>query len=253
MSSENCFFLMQKLKCLSRVGYLSFIHKCEPDRSSYILAWLFEKAIDLVDGIIRLHQANLDECSQALIRILFETHLKYIHFANLMVSTSEEDASLFVFETIILMREKSALEQDKVISDANFTKQLGNLEQLHEKYSSDLKNIKKHGFLLDNVENIARKYNKILEYQIMYRSFSRNVHTNDFVEYLQKNGRLKTDDYIETRNTTAFNFVLRIFIEMMTHMNHIFSLGMSKELQKIQEEYKRLQSKGSESDESPQI
>lgn len=240
MDSEKHFILLQRLKCLSRVSYLSFIHGFQPDIPSSILCWLFEKSIDLVDGIIQLHKESLDECGQALIRVLFETYLKYIHFVNLMTSTSQENASIFVIETIVLMKEKSTLEQDKTIAEGGFTELLGNLEHLHNKHHKNLKKIKNYGFLLDSIENIARKYNKIHEYQIMYRNFSRNIHANDLVEYFRKQGYLDKDDYIETRNTAAFDLVLRVFIEMMTHMNHIFTLKMSEEIQKIQEEYKAL-------------
>ncbi len=237
INSEKIFFLIQKIKCLSRVGYLSFIHQYKPDLPSSILAWFFEKAIDLVDGIIQLHKNDLDECSQALIRVLFETYLKYIHFISIMLSSSQEEAALFVVETIVLIREKNALEQDKSMPDHNFTEILGDLKQLKEKHGSNLGKIKKHGFPLDSIENISRKYNKMGEYQIMYRNFSRNVHANDFTEYFRKQGHLEQDDYIEFRNDAAFDFVFRIFLEMMDHMNNCFGLGMTEKLKEIQKEY----------------
>jgi hypothetical protein len=232
---------MQQLKCISRVSYMAFIHQNKPDRASTILAWLFEKTIDLVDGIIQLHKANLDECSQALIRILFETYLKYIHFANLMISTSTEEASTFVIDSIYLMRAKGASQQAKITPDINFPEQFHDLNQLELKHQSNLKKIKKHGFLLSSIEAIACKYDKIAEYQIMYRNFSRNVHVNDFNEYFLKQGNFEAGNYIEERNHAAFSLVLEIFIEMMTHMNIALDLSMEEELIKIKDEYSRME------------
>lgn len=106
MSSENLFSIMQQAKSLARVSYSSFLYVNELDWPCSIFAWLFEKAIDLVDGIIKLHQSNLDECSQALIRVLFETYLKYIHTVNLMKLTGQDEATVFIIESIVLLKEK---------------------------------------------------------------------------------------------------------------------------------------------------
>lgn len=75
---------------------------------------------------------------------------------------------------------------------------------------------------------------------MMYRNFSRNVHANDLVEYFSKQGHLENDNSNETRNFAAFDLVLRIFIEMMTHMDTLFSLGMSEQLNEINKEYESL-------------
>ncbi len=232
---------MQKLKVISRVSYMAFINQNKLDRASSILAWFFEKTIDLVDGIIQLHKTNLDECSQALVRILFETYLKYIHFVNLMNSTSIEEASTFVIDSIYLIRGKNALEQDKVMPDSKLAEQFNHLKRLEKKYNSDLENIKKHGFLKESVLETSRKYNKITEYQIMYRNFSRNVHVNDFNEYFLKQGNFEASNHLEIRNNAVFSFVLEIFIETMTHMSSAFDLNMEEELTHIKNEYSQIE------------
>lgn len=241
MSADENFILMQKLKCLSRVSFMAFIYQHKPDPPSAILAWLFEKSIDLVDGIIQLHKSNLDECSQSLIRVLFETYLKYVHFIALMKITSPKEATTHVIASIVIMKEKDTLAQDKSLSGESFTMLLGNVKELKEKYSKqDIKKIKRYGFLLESIESIARKYNKTPEYEMMYRNFSRNIHANDYAEYYRKQGGLQKNNYVESRNLAAFGFTLRIFIEMMGHMNHIFGLNMDNELNNIVEEYSKL-------------
>ncbi|HAT1803700.1 TPA: hypothetical protein I8Z04_002387 [Legionella pneumophila] len=259
MNSEKYFILMQRVKSLTRVSYMAFIHENKPDLPSSIFAWLFEKSIDLVDGIIQLHKSNLDECSQSLIRVLFETHLKYIHLVNLMNSINKDDVSIFVIESIVLLKEKSTLMQHPYLLNGNLTEKLGNLDILKGKYSDEknpfvvslrnngflkhkncLDGITRNGFLLDSIENIARKYNKIPEYQMMYRNFSRNVHANDLVEYLAKQGHINNEDAIEARDIAAFDLVLRIFLEMMTHMDYLFCLNMKEQLKEIYEEYSNL-------------
>lgn len=264
MESEKYFNLMQQLKSLSRVSFMGFINENAPDLPSSIFAWLFEKSIDLVDGIVQLHKSNLDECSQSLIRVLFETYLKFIHIQKMMRLINQEEVSLFVLESMILLKEKSTVEQDKAIPNGALTRELGHnidLNSIKEKYKDDsnpfvimlrqnnflgpksccLKSIKKNSFLLDNIENIAQKYHKRAEYQMMYRNFSRNVHANDFHEYVLKQGHIEDDGLIETRNIAAFNLVLRIFIEIVTNMNYLFDLHMKVQLEEILKEYNKLE------------
>lgn len=245
MGSEKIFFLIQQLKCLSKTSCLNYTYKHQLDLYSSIFAWFFEKTIDLVDGVIQLHKSNLDECGQVLIRTLFETYLKYIHFIKLRDSTSIEEASMFVLQSIYLTRGKDILEQDKIYPHYNLEKNFVDLKQFKEKHQTQLKKIKRNCFLVDSIETVSKKYHKNDEYQIMYRNFSSNVHTYDFAEYQikrenRKNTAYTESHYIKAQKKQIFGFVFEIFIEMASYMNNFFELGITNELSEIKEEYRSL-------------
>lgn len=240
MDFERVILLMQRLNCLSKAPFLKFIQERELDLTTSIFAWLFEKAIDLVEGVIQLHKSDMDECAQILIRTLYETYLKYKHYAQLINSNSLEEASLFVFQSIYLMREKDILEFDKLLPHRDLIKQFVDLKEFKEKYSSRLKKIKNFGFLEESIEAASRRYHMKAEYQYMYRNFSKSVHSFDLIEYIKKQQERKNisdGNYIELQKMQVFCFVFEVFIEMMTKMNIIFDLGIVKELNQIKIEY----------------
>jgi len=242
MTPEEKFITIQQVKSLCRVGLMGFISEHKPDPPTLIFISFCEKAIDLVDGTIQLYKTNLAECAQALIRILFETNLKFIHFIALCKEKTPEDATRMVAECLVILREKDALAQDRSIESGNFTERLGgiDIDSVKKKYSqSDIKKIKKYGFPQTSIEDLARKYSKITEYNIMYRNFSRNVHANDTAEYIIKQDILLKDNYnyIEFRNEAAFGLTFRLFLEMMISMNEMLSLNMDQELKRLSEKY----------------
>lgn len=241
MQEERYFTLLQELKCLSVVDMLSILLKYDFDLPTSVLVWFFQKSIDLVDGIIQLHKIGLDECGQALIRILFETYLNYTHYIELCKNPIGENAAELVLVSMMVSREKNASEVDKIISGLNLKNELKSINEIKEKYNdSEIKKMKKFGFLQKSIEEISKKYDMLEEYQIMYRNFSRNVHVNDYFEYLAKQENpIGTYDF-ETRNIAAFSFTLQIFMRMTSYMNEIFKLNMEKELQRIEIEVDKL-------------
>ena len=112
MGPEQQFFLNQKLKCLCKVSMMHFLLVAGQDNPQKVLIAFYMKAIDLFDGIIQLYKANLDECAQALIRVLFETYLKYKEFLSIVDIFGEGNAQLKVLESMMIMKEKHAREQD---------------------------------------------------------------------------------------------------------------------------------------------
>lgn len=240
---EKKFLLNQKLKCLCKVkiDHFLLVNGDSQDYHSKILITFYLKAMDLFCGIILLHRTNLDECAQALIRVLFETYLKYKFFLS-SYDQNPENAAQQVLESMMIMKEKDAIAQDKSIAGStNIIDSLGNINVIKNKYSPDaIKKIKQYGFPQLSIEELARKFGKSLEYDCMYRNYSRNVHANDTLEYLKKQNIAQNSEYSDLRNFTSFDFTFKLFFEMMIGMNFNLSLHFENHLKEIYDEYQAL-------------
>lgn len=67
----------------------------------------------------------------------------------------------------------------------------------------------------------------------MYRNFSRNIHSTDYVESYVKAGIHSSDDtgdYNQSRDVVAHYTAHFSAVGILEFANHVFSLGMEKEI-----------------------
>ena len=241
MELNKLFHLNQKLKGITRVVLTDFVLKHQPKiidligLHKLIVLCYFYKAVDVFDGIIQLQKQDLLEDAQALIRVLFETNLKFCYF----VKSAHQDPDKTVrqvYDSIYIMREKDALNQGA--KDDSF---FYNANEVKKRYSMDeIKQIRKNGFIKVTIEELAKQGNKISWYQYMYRNFSRNVHANDLVEYFYKVGiHIYNEEYEgeNLRNEVAIMHAHECFFEIAVNANNILKLNIESTLQEIRLEF----------------
>lgn len=233
----------QRLYRIAKKSILSLIKKIKSDTSNtithaeIILISYSYKSIDLFDGILLLQKCNLMENSQVLIRVLFETNLNFGAFIKLASETDNENAANKVRDAILIMKSRDAMAQDIYDRELQVT-----VDDIKRNYSDeDIKKIKKYGFTLCSIYQRAKNDNKIPEYNAMYRNFSRNVHSFDFIEYFQKTGMLSCketyEEAHELRNQVALWHSHRCFFQIIAYMNKWFHLGIEGDLKTIQDDF----------------
>lgn len=232
--SEKQFALNQRLKSISRVSLLGYLASTKPSVEQAYFITFYYKAIDIFDGIIQLHKFNLDECGQALSRVLLETYLKFLHFSKIVADGGYEAAINDINECMMIMKGKDASAQKNSLKEDKFTKYIDDIKKIESKYTKDeIVLIKKHGFSRMTVSQLAEKYKKEILYDVLYRNFSRSVHAHDTMEYMLKQGFTTSEEYMEARNNVVLDKSFLLLLEMMKHMDEKLSLKIEDELKKI--------------------
>lgn len=230
--------VLQRLVLFSKINFFCFQNICQPDGPVIIHVSFYHRAIDLVDSIVTLHVKNLVEPSLALVRILFENHLKYCFF----IDKSKEIGSILAmkkyFESIVIEKHHAALQQDKTAEGNKFSFQMGYVSSIFDQYDKEtLDKIRLHGFPQKSIKKLAKNYNLSHEYHLLYKNYSRNIHASDFQEYFFK---LDETEYIHKytlRNRVALDICFRLFSIAMLAMDGCLELSNKQQLIKILEEY----------------
>lgn len=204
-----------------------------------LLVFLYTyKATDLFESIIILRKHQQEEASQSLIRSLLELNLKFLGL--LMLLDDDKNDGSIIMDSFRLMRHKNAREQAEYgfISKEVWEEFDNDCRPLFEKYDPKvIKTLRDHGFCQKGLKDLAREQNKMPLYQLLYRNFSRNVHSDDIMEYLIKifTPEKKFDDYILSRNDAALAACHNCFLEVVRAFYLVFELGDSEDLKTYKE------------------
>jgi hypothetical protein len=214
------------------------IARIEP-RDSFVnlCAAFMSKGTDTLSAVNVLYAHRLEEPAQALIRILFELRINFDCFLQLAQEDPRE-AVQRVLDSMMLEKVKQAraarfagipelvqrrLEQDE--------------KDIAERYSPDvLSKIRKHGFTGLPIEQRASRTGHQVAYSIVYRNFSRNVHATDYVESYLRNETYDADQdrsYRQSRDIAAHYTAHFSAVGMMEFVNHVFSLGLEREINEL--------------------
>jgi len=168
------------------------------------------RAIDL------LYTHGLEEQAQALIRVLLETWLSFGTFSE-MAKKDERDACTRFLDSMMLEKVKQARASGfaglEMIPGGPSAKDLEEAEaKILSGYSSaDAKRMKKHGFTGLSVAQRASLLGEESNYDIVYRNFSRNVHSTDYLEHYMlqaENSAEWFQPYLEARDRVGLSTAL---------------------------------------------
>jgi hypothetical protein len=206
----------------------------------FILAFL-TKGIQTLEAILLLQKNELLHEAQVLVRVAFEVCVTFDAFARLL-GRSPREACMRVLDCTQLEKLKqqraSGFKGHNLVPGAPSPGEWQRIEkELASRYSeAELRAMRKHGFSGQSVEGRARGAGLADIYNIVYRNFSRNVHSIDLSELLMLNdpallphGRF---DYFESRNGVASDVAFISAIEIAATVNAIFRLGFDRRLER---------------------
>lgn len=213
-----------------------------------VLAFL-TKATHTLRAILLLYDAGLCHEAQSLIRVAFEVRITFDAFLALL-KRDPRDACHRVVDSMMLEKIKqqraSGFKGHDLVPGAPSPADLEKAEEvLANRYGpSELAKLRKHGFSGMNVEQRARQSQRSATYDIVYRNFSRNVHSSDFMELLMLDdadvlgaGRA---DYVENRDEVACNVAFDSCAFVAGSTNDLFRLGRRRKLLGLVTRWKQL-------------
>jgi hypothetical protein len=206
----------------------------------FILAFL-TKAIQTLEAILLLQKNTLFHEAQVLIRVAFELCVTFDAFARLL-GRNPRDACMRVLDCINLEKLKQQRASDfkghDLAAGAPSPKEWEDIErEIASRHSeAELGAMRKYGFSGRSAEGRARDAGLADVYNVVYRNFSRNVHSVDLSELLMLNDpsllRYHRADYFESRNGVTCDVASISAIEIAARVNVIFQLGFDRRLQR---------------------
>lgn len=201
------------------------------------------KATRTLQAVNILYDNNLNEQAQVLVRVLFELRLNFDCFL-IMTKNDMRSACQRVVDGMML-------EKIKHMRASGFAGVSEDLRKLYDKagreinvrYSEkELKRIAKHGFTGMSIEDRSRFTGHEEAYNIVYRSFSRNVHSTDYVEHsLDLVPELK-EGYVESRDVVSLYTAHFSAGGIAEFANFVFNCGFEHELDAIGIEQQKIKS-----------
>jgi len=153
------------------------------DAFVHICGAFLRKGAETFSVVNVLYANHLEEPAQSLIRILFELRINFDCFLNIAQSDAK-NAVQRVADSMMLEKIKQA-RASGFIGIPNEIKELleQNEKQIVSRYhENDLSRMRKHGFTGVPIEQRASMTGHEAAYNVVYRNFSRNIHSTDYVE-----------------------------------------------------------------------
>lgn len=235
--------ILGKLLQICRDLKKALIDHPQNDPAKDILLGFLTKSNHSLEGILLLYRRSLYHEAQSIIRIIFELAVTFLSFVKIL-QKNPKDACLRVWDSVMLEKIKqqkaSKFKGLHLIPDAPVAQEL--LDQEHEiaqRYSeSEIKKIKKHGFSGLNVEQRANQVGLSEYYNIVYRNFSRNVHSTDFMELALFNNpnllkKMRYSEYTESRDYIGCDVTFISGAAIVATLNDIFQLNFDRRLLNI--------------------
>jgi hypothetical protein len=207
------------------------------------------KATRTMKAIILLYERGLCEEAQSFVRILFELHVSFATFAHMM-RADVTDACLRVLDSRMLdkMRQQRATDFKglEMVPGAPSREDLERKErEIASRYeASERAAMRTYGFSGKNMEERC----KLLDshrggtrfkgtYNVVYRNFSRNVHSTDITESLLHVDptivSARTRDLVENRDEVACDVVITSALDLVVAFNHEFKLGLEGRIARV--------------------
>jgi hypothetical protein len=243
--------ILDSLKRLCRDLQRRLIEHPQNDPIKNILLSFLTKSNHSLDAITLLYKRSLFHEAQSLIRILFELFVTFLAFER-MLRKDPRDAAMRVWDCVMLEKIKqqkmSEFKGLNLIPGAPTPQDLLDQEvKIKSRYSDlELKKLRKHGFSGANVEQRARQAGLSDQYNIVYRNFSRNVHSTDFMELtLFHNPKMVKiipyESYTDSRDYTGCEITFISAIGIAATINEIFQLNFGRKLLNLQRKREDLQ------------
>ena len=193
------------------------------------------KATETLSAVNVLYAHGLQEPAQGLIRILFELRINFDCFLRL-ARDDVQQAVRRIADSMMLEKIKQARASGYAGVSQELQDKLAQSEQdISARYEPDeLRRLRANGFTGVPIEQRATLTGHEVAYSVMYRNFSRNIHSTDYMESYFKAGLVDLkvdDDYIESRDVVAHYTAHFSAVGIMEFANHVFSLGMEKEIE----------------------
>jgi hypothetical protein len=215
----------------------------EHDVAKNILLSYLRKTNNSLEAIILLYEHSLFHEAQSLIRILFELHTTLLSFVD-MLQHDPIEACKRVWDSVMLEKVKqqraSNFEGLDLIPGAPSREQLIETEDnIKRRYSNvDLGKIRKNGFSGLNVEQRAKQAGLSSIYDIVYRNFSRNIHSTDIMELTLLNDPevivgLHFTNYVESRDLVGCEVIFVSVAGTIDIFNKIFRLDFEQPLNQL--------------------
>ena len=235
--------ILVKLQRKCRELQKALIDHPQNDPIKTILLSFLTKSNHSLDAIILLYKRSLLHEAQSLIRIIFELFVTFLAFEK-MLRRNPQEAGMRVWDCVMLekIKQQKASEfkgLDLIAGAPTPQDFLTQEREIAKRYSEpELKKIKRNGFSGLNVEQRAQQAGMSDYYNIVYRNFSRNVHSTDFMELtLLHNpnmlGKLSFPDYTESRDFIGCEIAFISAAGIAATINDIFQLNFDRRLMNI--------------------
>jgi hypothetical protein len=204
------------------------------DPSLAIALGFVVKATKTLKAVNILYDSHLEEQAQVLVRVLFELRLNFDCFLRMIIDDLRG--------TCLLVTDSMMLEKIKQIKASDFAGVSDELKQEYEEFDKDmssrytpskLRNMAKYGFTGVSIEGRARLTGHEDAYNIVYRNFSRNVHSTDYVEHSVHLSGEDRAEYAESRDIVGLYTAHFSAGGIAEFANLAFRCGLEDELNRI--------------------
>lgn len=211
--------------------------RIEGDPFARVCAVFLHKATETLSAVNVLYAHDLQEPAQGLIRVLFELRINF----DCLIEMARKDMPGTLgrlFDSMMLEKVKQARASSYAGIPDEMRRKLDQAEvEISARYEpEDLNRIRKHGFIGVPIEQRAALTGHNEAYSVVYRNFSRNVHSTDYMESFFKAGiaGIKIDDdYLWSRDTVAQYTAHFSAVGIMEMANYFFALGMEEEIESL--------------------
>jgi len=203
------------------------------------------KSTQTLKAVNILYDSRLEEQAQALVRVLFELRLNFDCFLK-MTQDDMKSACRRVVDSMLLEKLKQVRDPTFVVPpivplDPNSVEDMA--KEIASRYSPDeLRSLTRYGFTGLTIEGRARLTGHKEAYNVVYRNFSRNVHSTDYLEHSLHLIGEDIEEYLESRDITGLYTAHFSAGGIAEFANAVFRCGQEKELNEIGEKQKRIRS-----------
>lgn len=216
-----------------------------------IILGYFKKSTQALKAVNMLMEHGLWEQAQILARVLFELRVNVDCF---VIMAAKDDVGVVHRVLDSMMLEK--IKQLRASNYAGLEMMPGGptrqdfekvLKDIQSRYpTSEIGKMQKYGFTGLSIESRAKLAGHEEAYHIVYRNFSRNVHSTDYVEYLGGSHVFGEDfnkEYIDSRDVVTLYVAHFSAGGVAEFTNFALRCGMKAELDRIGRAQKKLRNK----------
>jgi len=217
----------------------------------HIVVGFFKKGTRTLRATNILIEDGLWEQAQILARVLFELRVNVDCF---VIMAAEDDVAVChrVIDSMMLEKIKQLEASNYAGLDMlsgrptrqDFQKTLKEIQSCY--LSGEIAKLRKYGFTGLSIENRAKRAGHEDAYQIVYRNFSRNVHSTDYVEHLggpSITGENFHREYVDSRDTVTLYVAHFSAGGIAEFTNFALRCDMDAELDEIGRKQKMLREK----------
>jgi hypothetical protein len=226
----------------------------EKDPFVAIASAFIHKATTTLAAVNVLYANGLEEPAQVLVRVLFELRVNFDCFLK-MARDDVRAACERVSDSMVLEKVKQARASEWGGVGAELRRKMEEHEsEISGRYQpEEVLQMRKHGFTGIPIEQRAAMTGHEVAYSIVYRNFSRNVHSTDYVESYIRAGIYdvgERSEYYDSRDAVAHYTAHFSAAGMVEVANGVFGLGFDKQIRKLAERQRRIKERATQSEDT---